>query len=282
MLFGESMRGITRRWLVIGLHASLGILFLLPALIIGLGARARYAARPAVLVGVTPIITKKYWAKALRKAGYQSVSFVYGVYSVNSPIDFDYMPERLFPKLSRIKRAHLVLPYLCFLWALINFEVFIMDFDGRFLRSTPFRFLEFPMYTLARRKVIAIPYGSDILDLRRCRDTATRVAIVQDYPRIGTNYREVERRVKHYARWASFIITGGIWLDFLPRFDLVVTNVAAIDVDEWSDKPRKGGKGFSFKRWSDQDLARAQPSSHQGDRVPNSGLRRTSRGRHAY
>ena len=141
-----------------------------------------------------------------------------------------------------MRRARLVLPYLCFLWAFVNFEVFIMDFDGGFLRSTPFRFLEFPMYTLARRKVIAIPYGSDILDLRRCRDTATRTAILQDYPGTGTNYREVERRVKHYARWASFIITGGIWLDFLPRFDLVVTNVAAIDVDEWSDKPRKGAK----------------------------------------
>jgi glycosyltransferase involved in cell wall biosynthesis len=201
-----------------------------------------------VLFGITPIITNKYWARALRSHGYRSISFVYGTYLINSRDDFDYVPERLFPSLSRMNRVALCLPYLCFLWALLNFEVFFLDFDGGFLRSTPFRFLEFPIFALAGRKIIAIPYGGDVLDLRLCRDAQTREAILADYPLFANTFQDVARRVAYYNRWASFILCGGNFVDFLPRFDLLVANVLAIDVQEWSNNNRMARRGRRTSR----------------------------------
>jgi len=108
------------RWLFICAHIMLGTIFLPLALIIALtqSPRAKSVLRPAVLFGITPIITNKYWAQALRKQGYKSISFVYGIYPINSPDDFDYTPEKLFPRLPRVKGIALCLPYLCFLWGL--------------------------------------------------------------------------------------------------------------------------------------------------------------------
>lgn len=232
-------------------HVFLGTIFLPLFLIVALveRLRVRHELRPYVVFGITPIITNKYWSRALRSQGYQSFSFVYGTYSINSCDDFDYVPERLFPSLSRMGRVvALCVPYLCFLWALVNFEVFFLDFDGGFLRSTPFRFLEFPILALAGRKIIAIPYGGDVLDLRLCRDAQTREAILADYPLYGKSFQDIARRVAYYTRWASFILCGGNLVDFLPRFDLLVSSVLAIDVQEWSNNNRMAWCGRRTSR----------------------------------
>ena len=229
--------GAVARCRALAPHLLLGMVIFSLALIIALTERLRVRSegRPQVLFGITPIITNKYWARALRSQGYRSISFVYGTYSINSRDDFDYVPERLFHSLPRVKGVALCLPYLCFLWALVNFDVLFLDFDGGFLRSTPFRFLEFPVLALAGRKIIAIPYGSDVLDLRLCRDAKWREAILADYPVLASTFEDVARRVAYYTRWASFILCGSNLVDFLPRFDLLVTNVLAIDAQEWSN-----------------------------------------------
>jgi hypothetical protein len=192
-------------------------------------------ARPAVLFGLTPIISTKYWSQSLRKLGYTSASFAFGLYGINAGSDFDYSPEKLFPKASRAAGFSWLSPYLCFFWGLKNFDVFVLDFDGGFLRETPLRFLEFPLYSVARRKIVAIPYGSDATDVRLCADAISKVAIMQDYPALGVNADGVERRVMHYCRWVSFVVCGGVMVDFLPRADLLVTSFCGIDADEWRD-----------------------------------------------
>ena len=200
--------------------------------------KARANERPAVLFGISPLINNKYWSQSLKKLGYKSVTFVYGLYQINRENDFDYTPEKIFPRASRMKFFFLAQPYLCFFWGLKNFDVFVLDFDGGFLRGTPLQFLELPLLTLAGRKIIAIPYGSDVMDVRRCADARFRTAILQDYPALIAKANDIKRRVLHYCRWVSFIICGGGMIDFLPRAELLGASFCGIDTNEWrNDSP---------------------------------------------
>ena len=198
---------------------------------------ASRSKHPAVLFGISPLINNKYWSQSLKELGYTSASFVYGLYHINKKEDFDYTPEKIFPRASRNKFFPLVQPYLCFFWGLKNFDVFVLDFDGGFLRGTPLQFLEFPMLILGGRKIIAIPYGSDAMDVRRCSDAMFKSAILQDYPVLAEKADEIERRVQHYCRWVSCIVCGGVMVDFLPRADVLITSILGIDTNEWRDDP---------------------------------------------
>jgi glycosyltransferase involved in cell wall biosynthesis len=195
--------------------------------------RFRHKKRPVVLFGISPVISNKYWSEALRKRGYATASFAYGSCQILDQSYFDYTSQTLFPKLSRLSFFPLLEPYLCFFWALKNFDVFVLDFDLGFFRWTPFRFFELPLLRLAGRKIIAIPYGGDATDVRRCRDERSKAAIVKDYPELLALAEGVERRVRHYSRWASLIVCGGFMLDFLPRADFLTASFCAIDTDEW-------------------------------------------------
>src|SRR6185503_5366905 len=209
--------------------------------------RISRASRPAVLFGITPLINNKAWSQALKREGYKAASFVYGVYVINTKDDFDYSPEKVFPRASCFRLFFLLEPYLCFFWGLKNFDVFVFDFDLGFLRRTPLRFLELPLFRLAGRKIIGISYGGDVSDVRRCKDEASRTALLQDYPDLAANADEIRRRVRHYTRWASFIVSGGGLIDFLPRVDFMVTNLCGIDSDEWDN--RGGAPAGNVNNW---------------------------------
>jgi len=216
-------------------HALLAVPYLVIAVVFALLRRRRRVVLPRVVFGITPIINVKYWSRALRSLGYEAFSCVYAVYAINQASDFDYLPSTLFPRLARIPPLlGLLQGYLCSIWAMRRFDVLMLDFDGGFLRHTPLRRVEFPLLRLARVRVIATPYGGDVIVLDGIRNGLERAAFVQDYP--GTAAREptIRRWVKHYTRWASLIYVGGMLVDFLPRFDVAVTSPAAIDIDEWS------------------------------------------------
>ncbi len=233
---GILRRCIRRVLLLIG-HALLAVPYLVTAVVIALVRRGRRVVRPRVVFGITPLINVKYWSHALREVGYDASSCVYGVYVINEASDFDHMPSTMFPQLARIPPLlGLLQGYLCSIWALRRFDVLVLDFDGGFLRHTPLRRVEFPLLRLARVRVIGIPYGGDVIVLDGIRDGLERAAFVQDYP--GTAAREptIRRWVKHYTRWASLIVCGGMLVDFVPRFDVALASPAAIDIDEWSSR----------------------------------------------
>jgi hypothetical protein len=216
-------------------HAVLAGPFLVIAATVALERRRRRIESPRVIFGITPIINIKYWSRALRSRGYEAYSCVYDVYSINRASDFDYMPSTLFPGLARIPPLFgLLSGYLCSLWAMREFDVYVLDFEGGFLRHTPLRRLEFPLLRLAGVRVIAIPYGGDVVVLDRVRDGLLRSAFIQDYPGTADRAPEIRRWVKHYARWASLIVCGGMLVDFVPRFDVAIPSPIAIDIDEWN------------------------------------------------
>jgi hypothetical protein len=221
-------------------HAALAGPFLAVALTTAIGRRRRQVESPRVVFGITPIINLKYWSRALRSRGYDAYSCVYEVYAINRASDFDYTPSTLFPGLARIPPLlQLLQGYLCALWAMREFDVYVLDFEGGFLRNTPLRRLEFPLLKLARIRVIAIPYGGDVVVLDRVRDGLLRSAFIQDYPGTADRAPAIRRWVGHYDRWASLIVCGGMLVDFVPRFDVAIPSPLAIDLDEWNTEPER-------------------------------------------
>lgn len=199
------------------------------------------AGQPAVLFGTTPIINLKYWSRALRSRGYVAESLVYDVFRINEPADFDWLPERIFPRLSRFPGFYPCRRYLCFGWSLLRYDVLVFDFNGGCLRDTPLARLELPLRRLGGQHVVLTAYGSDAIDIRRCPDAATREAMMADYPELVSRARLVRRRVDHLVRWASLVVCAGPMIDYLPRYDVLVTSTLAIDIDEWS--PREAAVG---------------------------------------
>jgi glycosyltransferase involved in cell wall biosynthesis len=198
-----------------------------------LALRSRRPQRPRVVFGTTPIINTKYWARALRAQGYDARAYAYDVYAIFRRDDFDHVASDFLPWLFRFAGFRIARKYVIFLWALWSFEVFVFDFDGGFLRKTPLERLELPLLRLARRPVVAIPYGADVIDVRRCPHEPTRAALLRDYPQLLEQAESIAARACHYGRWVAFVVCGGNMTDYTPRCDLVVPSALAIDVDEW-------------------------------------------------
>ncbi|HET8893903.1 MAG TPA: hypothetical protein VFM96_07395 [Gaiellaceae bacterium] len=224
-----------RRLVRILAHIPLSVLIL--PLVLGSVLRRRLRGsehRPRVLFGITPIINIKYWSQALRTRGYVSDSLVYDVYAINRREDFDHHIDGLFPRLSRNRFARQLQPYAAFLWSISRYDVLVLDFDGGCLRGTPLASAEFPLRRAAGQHVVAIPYGADVIDIRRCAHAPTRAALLAYDPDMSSRAGAVRRRVNHYARWASHIVCTTMMIDYLPRFDSVVVSPIAIDTDAWS------------------------------------------------
>lgn len=215
-------------------HTVVAVPYFVAALVLALARRWRRVDRPRVVFGVTPIINVKYWSRALQDRGFDARSCVYDVYAINQASDYDHMPATLFPRVAALPPLlELLHGYLCSLWAMAQFDVYVLDFEGGFLRSTPFGRYEFPLLALARVRVIAIPYGGDVVVLDKVREDLLRSAFITDYP--GTAAREpaITRWVEHYSQWASLIVCGGMLGDFVPRVDVAIPSPLAIDIDEW-------------------------------------------------
>lgn len=231
------------RYLRVLADLVVGVVVLPAAILAALAARRRRPKRPRVLFGTSPLINTKYWSHALRTRGYEASSYASDVYAIFRREDFDFVASDFLPRLSRFALGRLIRRYAIFLWALRSFDVFVLDFDGGFLRHGPLEFFELPLLRLARRPVIAIPYGADVIDIRRCPDERTRAALLRDYPDLEAQATSTARRVRHYGRWVSLVICGGNMLDYAPRCDVLLPSCLAIDAEEWRanrDPPAAG------------------------------------------
>ena len=71
--------------------------------------RQRQGEKPRLVYGPIPIISIKYLSQAMRQKGYEARTFVYEVFSIHKPEDYDYHLSD-FLKLSflteRLKKGH--------------------------------------------------------------------------------------------------------------------------------------------------------------------------------
>ncbi len=198
----------------------------------------RGGAKPRLVYGPVPIISIKYMREAVSRLGYEARTFVDEVYRINARGDYDYHVEDFFGRGAGAGRArHLFLtllaPYLVFLWLLPRFDVFHFFFDGGFLRRTPLRFFEVQLLHLAGKRVVVMPYGSDVMDLIHWRSLLFRHGILAHYPATAARRRSVARQIEYFSERADFVVGCGCFIDAMPRWDLLTTHYYPIDTDKW-------------------------------------------------
>lgn len=264
--------------------------------------RRRDREKPRLIFGPTPIFTIKYIRKAMEQLGYEARTLVYGIAIINTRADYDYCIEdffgcRLLQKDSLIKTCFFAwfAHYIIFLWLLRRFDIFHFFFDGGFLVGTPLRFIEVQLLHLAGKKVIVMPYGSDVMEQTRLRSPVFRHHIMAQYPVFAFLRRHIAKQIDYFSSHADFVVGGGIILDVLPRWDLICLQPFPIDTETWapgdyrSDADGKSGEVSIFHspnhRWvkGTEFLERACQELRQegyrirlviAERIPNTEVQR--------
>jgi glycosyltransferase involved in cell wall biosynthesis len=211
-----------------------GIVLLLPlaALLARLLTEVRRSVgcKPRMIWGPVPIISIRFFSQACKLYGHRSRTVVYNVYPAFGRESFDLVLDEVAAGLGRFQA---LLPHGVFVWALFVADVFCFHFDGGFLGRTPLKYLECPLLRLAGKKTILMPYGGDITIVSQL-EPIDRDAMLRDYPHAAGRDAEVERQVRHFARWADFVIAGGAQIGgFQPRRDVLLFSYLAIDTSEW-------------------------------------------------
>ncbi|MFC1935917.1 hypothetical protein ACFLX9_04100, partial [Chloroflexota bacterium] len=223
-------------------HLLATLLFLLlvvpTAWLAGWAGLRKRRSEPRIVFGATPMINSKYHSRALRKVGLDSTTVVRGYHlSINTRQDFDIIFGIVDPSWSRWRRwyTRLLDVYVQFAKLLWQRDVFFYYFDGFYLRrGGPLRWLEVPALKLLGKRVVAMPYGADMVTAADIPDVIRKYANARQYPSIATNEALIHRQIHHFTRWADAIVGGlAIGPDSLPRIDYLCPTFFAIDEGEW-------------------------------------------------
>lgn len=184
---------------------------------------------PRIVFGSTPLINNSYWSNAMKQAGYDSETFTNGFYSViNKRQDWDRILSDEYalipPRFQSI---------VAFVLSLLRYDVFITSFDGFFIGSTPFAYLQAHILRLAGKKIIVIPYGGDSFVYRRIRSIGTLHALLISYPKAGREQRRISRNVDYWCANADAVIPGPVIPNGFGRWDVLIPSPLQIDLASW-------------------------------------------------
>lgn len=175
----------------------------------------------------------------MHQNGYDARTFVYELYSIHKAEDYDYYLLdflRVSFLKGRLKKAVIALwgPYRALLWALPRFDIFHYFFDGGFLARTPVRFLEVQLLHLAGKKVIVMPYGSDVAVPTLIRSLPFRQGITRRYNYLGAREKVTLKWIRYFTLRADFIVVCLFHSETLPTWNLLTTHYYPIDTEAWS------------------------------------------------
>jgi hypothetical protein len=185
--------------------------------------------RPRVVWGAEPILSYAHWSRALRKAGYDSETVMWGVYRrINRDDDFDVLYDALVPA----SVAFLLGPYAAFVRSLFRADIFQQHYSGGFLGQTPLWRWEAQLVHLAGARVVAQAHGNDAHLSSQIADLSLRHALLSSYPTLARQEARTHQRVMYWTEHADCMF-GGLMMDGLGRWDLLPASVATIDVAQW-------------------------------------------------
>jgi glycosyltransferase involved in cell wall biosynthesis len=206
-------------------------------------ARSRWRrlrrARPRLLWGPSANVNNKYWSQAMREAGYESRTCIDLDSAITSRRDWDvvldeFLGGRFSPRLRR---------YAMFAWAMTHADVFLLYFDGGYLRGSPLDWRELRLLRLAGKKLVFSPYGGDIAVPEYLGPM--KEATLADYPQLVELAPVIRRRVDQALEYADVTIRN-ITIGYLPAYDVVWLTQLAIDTDLWrpdGDDSGSDGRG---------------------------------------
>jgi glycosyltransferase involved in cell wall biosynthesis len=208
--------------------------------------RRRRGDRPRLVYGPIPIVSIKYMSEAMRQAGYETLTLVHEIYAIHGPADFDRVVDSFSGPpggrsiLARL-RGRTMTDYAAFAWLLRHYDVFHFFFDGGFLRRTPLRLLEVQLLHLAGKKVIAMPYGSDVAIPSQIQSVEWRDGLLVEYPDLGRNEARRQRWIDYFCARADYVVACLVHFETLPRWDLLPIHYYPIDTDAWAPRETSSG-----------------------------------------
>lgn len=208
--------------------------FLVVASIIArLARRHNRPEQPRLVWGSTPLINNVYWCHAMRKAGFESETFVTHIYSISRRQDFDRLLVEQYPWAPSALK-----PYLAFFHALFLYDVFFIAFDGFFIGHTRFAYLQARLLKLAGKKTVVIPYGSDAYVYRRVRMPGALHGLLTSYPGAARDQNRIARNVEYWCANADAVLPTGMGQEGFGRWDVMMPSSVFIDLDRWQGSSR--------------------------------------------
>ena len=197
------------------------------------------ALKPRLLFGYTPIISNKYWSKAMNKKGYISHSISSEVPIINSKDDFDLYIDDLFPikgKPTNWKETQRKLRL--FTYILKNYDILIMSFRYNYFRDTVFWKKEAVILKHYGLKTVIIPYGSDYYIYSKVIDHSVKHNLMINVSSDIFNNKEKEERIAYWTDQADCILMG-LMLDDAPRWDFLPVSTLCIDINSWKKNKKE-------------------------------------------
>jgi hypothetical protein len=193
--------------------------------------------RRELIWGPVPLISNKYWACAMREAGWPARTVMSGYFaSINRRDDYDtyfddLVPGWVYPQTVR----YLVAPYLALLHVIRHARVVHLPFSGGPLGLTALWRLEAYLLRWAGIRTVLMPYGADAYMYSQVEDPSVRHGLLTNYPDAARREAQIASRVRYWSRHADCMVCG-IMLDGMGRSDLPTPSFIQIDTAQWRPK----------------------------------------------
>lgn len=219
-------------------------IYLLLAFMVAVYVRyfCKFSGKPRIVWGPVPIINNHYWSMVMRNAGHKSETFTFDYYSrINRRENWDRLLTEEYGCLPKLVKLG-----IAFLDSLYHYDVFVIPFSGYFLGGTPIWFVEAPLFKIAKKKTLVIPYGADAFVYRNIASPLLAHGLMLSYPQAAKRQDTIERSVKYWVRYANVISTGWMSPDGVGRWDVLPVSPLCVDLAQWKKSSKvEGGDGVN-------------------------------------
>ncbi len=171
-----------------------------------------------IVLGTHPIITFNI-ARQILSDEYDCTLFAFKEWS-NGSFHNGITAVDIMPRFIAGGDPYLFGSYWAFIWAIKNFDVFCLYFDGGFLERTLWWRIEPVIYQLFGKKVLLHPYGADVWDTLRNTNRPQKVGHMSFNPKYFDLDLKRIRRAYWWSKYVNFVFGPVGYIDFLPRIDV--------------------------------------------------------------
>lgn len=180
------------------------------------------AKKPRLFFGTEPILNFSYWARGMKEIGFESMSVMNTVYSINKKEDFDVLLDRdrdIILKSDCLKEMNGFIAkkvvsdfwsYLCFDYILTNFDIYHISYFGIGVLPEKLWQLEIDMIKKKGGRIIVLPYGSDWIQYSRySNSTSFKHGLLAHYPEMISREEEQHQKIVYLNQRADVVVGGG-------------------------------------------------------------------------
>jgi glycosyltransferase involved in cell wall biosynthesis len=192
--------------------------------------------KPRLLFASTPIISYKYWARAMAKVGYLSQSMTFDFPLINVKEDFDLY----FNDIDEVNNEssylrQLIQKYLILTYVLKNYDILFTSYKHQFLSQTKLWRKEAWILKYFGIKIVVEPYGNDFYMFSKVIDHSVKHNLLICTNKDAFDEELITEKAIYWKNLADIAING-IMLDGASRWDAIPVSFIHIDTEDW--KPR--------------------------------------------